>query len=147
MPINAKNNVTDKVLRCPFSLSIYNLKPRGIEVPNAIVGLALVYGGGTQWIAGVFEFVCGNTFGAVAFMTFGSFWLSKSSLPVDAVVTGTDIHLLFRLLCPSDSMVWCRASLHDRERSPRPIVQSSSRHLPLGMVYRRLHHHPRIVQV
>ena len=46
-----------------LSLSLYNLKPRGIEVPNAIVALALVYGGLTQWVAGVFEFVCGNTFG------------------------------------------------------------------------------------
>ncbi|GAK64598.1 GPR1 family protein [Moesziomyces antarcticus] len=59
-----------------FALSMYNINARGVDVPNAIVSLALVYGGATQWICGVFEFVCGNTFGAVAFMTFGSFWLS-----------------------------------------------------------------------
>ena len=55
---------------------MYNLRPGGIEVPNGVLGLALVYGGLTQWVAGIFEFVCGNTFGAVAFMTFGSFWMS-----------------------------------------------------------------------
>lgn len=46
-----------------LSLSRYSLKSCGIEVPNAIVALALVYGGLTQWVASVFEFVCGNTFG------------------------------------------------------------------------------------
>lgn len=51
---------------------MYNLKPRGIEVPNAIVSLALVYGGLTQWVAGIFEFVCGNTFGYVSVQPFQS---------------------------------------------------------------------------
>lgn len=52
-----------------YSLSLYNLKPRGIEVPNAVLSLALVYGGLTQWVAGIFEFVCGNTFGFVLFLS------------------------------------------------------------------------------
>lgn len=77
-----------------FALSLYNLKPRGIEVPNAILSLALVYGGLTQWVAGIFEFICGNTFGAVAFMTFGSFWLSYCVLliPFFGVISAFEVN-------------------------------------------------------
>lgn len=42
----------------------------------AVVGLALFYGGIAQVIAGIFEFVKGNTFGATAFTSYGAFWLS-----------------------------------------------------------------------
>lgn len=42
----------------------------------AVVGLALFYGGIAQLCAGMWEFVKGNTFGAVAFTSYGAFWLS-----------------------------------------------------------------------
>lgn len=42
----------------------------------AVVGTALFYGGLTQLLAGMWEFMRGNTFGATAFSTFGAFWLS-----------------------------------------------------------------------
>ena len=38
--------------------------------------LALAYGGIAQLLAGMWEFRTGNTFGAVAFSSFGAFWLS-----------------------------------------------------------------------
>ena len=38
-------------------------------------GLALAYGGVAQVLAGMWEFRTGNTFGAVAFTSFGAFWL------------------------------------------------------------------------
>lgn len=41
-----------------------------------VVGLALAYGGLGQLIAGWWEFKNGNTFGAVAFSSYGGFWLS-----------------------------------------------------------------------
>jgi succinate-acetate transporter protein len=41
-----------------------------------VVGLALAYGGLCQLIAGWWEFRNGNTFGAVAFSSYGGFWLS-----------------------------------------------------------------------
>jgi succinate-acetate transporter protein len=38
--------------------------------------LALAYGGAAQLIAGLWEFRTGNTFGAVAFCSYGAFWIS-----------------------------------------------------------------------
>lgn len=42
----------------------------------AVLGLALFYGGLAQLAAGMWEFVKGNTFGAVAFSSYGAFWLA-----------------------------------------------------------------------
>src|SRR5947209_17881380 len=41
-----------------------------------VAGLALAYGGIAQLLAGIWEFRTGNTFGAVAFCSFGAFWIS-----------------------------------------------------------------------
>jgi hypothetical protein len=41
-----------------------------------IAGLALAYGGLAQFVAGIWEFRTGNTFGAVAFCSYGAFWIS-----------------------------------------------------------------------
>jgi succinate-acetate transporter protein len=41
-----------------------------------VFGLALAYGGLAQLLAGMWEFRTGNTFGAVAFTSYGAFWLS-----------------------------------------------------------------------
>jgi succinate-acetate transporter protein len=57
-------------------LSLINgnlLSPKGIGV---VLGLAIAYGGLAQLIAGIWEFRTGNTFGAVAFTSYGCFWLS-----------------------------------------------------------------------
>ncbi|CAK9786845.1 hypothetical protein CC85DRAFT_288215 [Cutaneotrichosporon oleaginosum] len=59
-----------------FVLSLYNAQARGVKHPNVILGLALGYGGLAQIIAGIEEWACGNTFGATAFTSYGSFWLS-----------------------------------------------------------------------
>lgn len=40
-----------------------------------VVSLGLFYGGFAQLLAGLLEFVVGNTFGFVAFCSYGSFWL------------------------------------------------------------------------
>jgi succinate-acetate transporter protein len=39
-----------------------------------VVPLAFAYGGGAQIIAGILEFAAGNTFGMVAFTSYGMFW-------------------------------------------------------------------------
>ena len=44
-------------------LSMFNVSARGIENPELIVGLAVAYGGTAQFVAGVWEFAAGNTFG------------------------------------------------------------------------------------
>ena len=41
-----------------------------------MLGLALVYGGTAQLLAGMWEFRTGNTFGATAFTSYGAFWIS-----------------------------------------------------------------------
>ena len=41
-----------------------------------IAALALAYGGVAQFTAGIWEFRTGNTFGAVAFCSYGAFWIS-----------------------------------------------------------------------
>jgi len=38
--------------------------------------VALFYGGIAQLLAGMWEFVKGNTFGALAFSSYGAFWMS-----------------------------------------------------------------------
>lgn len=42
----------------------------------AVLGIALFYGGIAQLLAGMWEFIKGNTFGAVAFSSYGAFWLA-----------------------------------------------------------------------
>jgi uncharacterized protein len=41
-----------------------------------VLGMALAFGGLAQLLAGMWEFRAGNTFGAVAFSSFGAFWIS-----------------------------------------------------------------------
>ena len=59
-----------------FILSMVNSKLVGTAALGGMVPLALVYGGVAQLLAGMWEFRTGNTFGAVAFTSFGAFWLS-----------------------------------------------------------------------
>ena len=59
-----------------FVLSMTNanwVSPTDLPV---VLGLALAYGGIAQLLAGMWEFRAGNTFGAVAFSSFGAFWIS-----------------------------------------------------------------------
>ncbi|HWC83258.1 MAG TPA: acetate uptake transporter [Pseudonocardiaceae bacterium] len=46
------------------------------SVAFAVLPLALFYGGLGQFIAGMWEFRKGNTFGSTAFSTYGAFWLA-----------------------------------------------------------------------
>jgi succinate-acetate transporter protein len=43
---------------------------------GAALGLALAFGGLAQLLAGMWEFKNGNTFGGVAFSSYGAFWIS-----------------------------------------------------------------------
>jgi uncharacterized protein len=59
-----------------FVLSMFNanlVSPKGEAI---VFGLALAYGGIAQLLAGMWEFRTGNTFGAVAFSSYGAFWIS-----------------------------------------------------------------------
>ncbi|KAI3488183.1 hypothetical protein L1887_47722 [Cichorium endivia] len=59
-------------------LSLFNIQVAGIEVPNAVLGYAISYGGLAQFLAGLWEFASGNTFGATVFCSFGMFWWGYS---------------------------------------------------------------------
>jgi succinate-acetate transporter protein len=59
-----------------FFLSVVNTNMLGLSVQDSVLGLALFYGGLAQLLAGMWEFTKGNTFGALAFSSFGAFWLS-----------------------------------------------------------------------
>ncbi len=55
-------------------LSCINARLLPAEATTAVVPLAFAFGGVAQIIAGVLEFVNGNTFGTVAFTSYGLFW-------------------------------------------------------------------------
>jgi uncharacterized protein len=59
-----------------FVLSMFNAKLVGSGGEPVVFGLALAYGGIAQVLAGMWEFRTGNTFGAVAFTSYGAFWIS-----------------------------------------------------------------------
>ena len=58
-----------------FALSIANTTIWGGGA-DAALALALVYGGAVQLFAGMWEFARKNTFGALAFSSYGAFWIS-----------------------------------------------------------------------
>jgi succinate-acetate transporter protein len=71
----------------PLGLAAFGITTLILSVMNAnlvsfahdlpiVLGMALAYGGIGQLLAGMWEFRAGNTFGAVAFTSYGAFWIS-----------------------------------------------------------------------
>jgi hypothetical protein len=67
-----------------FALTTFVLSTHGAGwAPDLTwVGLAFFYGGLAQFVAGMWEFKTGNTFGATAFSTYGAFWMSLATFVV-----------------------------------------------------------------
>lgn len=73
------------------------------------VGLAFFYGGGAQFAAGMWEVKRGNVFGALAFGSFGAFWMALATLvllvlagKIPAATVPTDLgwfSLAFAIFC------------------------------------------------
>src|SRR5579884_2173428 len=59
-----------------FVLSMMNGNLVSAKGIGAVLALAFAYGGLAQLLAGMWEFRTGNTFGAVAFSSYGAFWIS-----------------------------------------------------------------------
>lgn len=65
-----------------FALTTFILSMMNANLVNfnkglpVVLGVALAYGGVAQLLAGMWEFRTGNTFGAVAFSSYGAFWIS-----------------------------------------------------------------------
>jgi uncharacterized protein len=85
-----------------FFLSVINTNMLGASVQSIVFGLAFFYGGIAQLLAGMWEFAKGNTFGALAFSSYGAFWLSfwwiLTHLPANAkpndLLHGVALYLL-----------------------------------------------------
>lgn len=59
-----------------FCLSMVNAGLVDKSATIVVIALALVYGGATQILAGMWEFKKNNVFGATAFSSYGAFWIS-----------------------------------------------------------------------
>ena len=59
-----------------FVLSLMNANLVSDKGIGSVLALAFAYGGLAQLLAGMWEFRTGNTFGAVAFTSYGAFWIS-----------------------------------------------------------------------
>jgi succinate-acetate transporter protein len=85
-----------------FVLSMFNAGLVSKAGEPVVLGLALAYGGIAQLLAGMWEFRTGNTFGAVAFSSFGAFWLSfwayvtffATDVPAEHVAAAVGLYLI-----------------------------------------------------
>jgi succinate-acetate transporter protein len=59
-----------------FALSLINANLVAATALPVVAMMALTFGGIAQLVAGIWEFRTGNTFGAVAFTAYGTFWIS-----------------------------------------------------------------------
>ncbi|MHB1953582.1 MAG: acetate uptake transporter [Sulfobacillus sp.] len=59
-----------------WMLSMINAGWYSASALGMVIALAMAYGGTAQMVAGVLEFRRGNTFGTVAFFSYGAFWWS-----------------------------------------------------------------------
>jgi len=77
--------------------------PHGDVGPDqAVFGLAVFFGGAAQFVAGIMEFVCGNTFGLTVHCSYGAFWLAFAmflvpSLGIKEAYAGDDRAYSFHL--------------------------------------------------
>ncbi len=85
-----------------FVLSCFNAGFINGDLVGVVLPLALFYGGLAQLLAGMWEFKKANTFGALAFSTYGAFWMSFAGyayfiapkLPVATAYQATGLYLL-----------------------------------------------------
>ena len=79
-----------------FVLSVFNTNMiSDVGLRAVVLPLALFYGGIAQFAAGMWEFRKGNTFGALAFTSYGAFWLSLATylrFVVPGLAQNTNLH-------------------------------------------------------
>lgn len=79
-----------------FVLSTFNAGLLDLKLESIVFSVALFYGGIVQVLAGMWEYVKGNTFGGTAFSSYGAFWLAFWGLghffKPGAGMTATDIN-------------------------------------------------------
>lgn len=72
-----------------FVLSVINAGLMPVGIKPVVFGLALFYGGIVQVLAGLMEFFKENTFGAVAFCSYGAFWMAFWYLSTNTTFAAT----------------------------------------------------------
>jgi succinate-acetate transporter protein len=58
-----------------FNIGLFKFGGTSSAAASGFISLAFIYGGVAQFAAGMWEFVRKNTFGAVAFTSYGAFWI------------------------------------------------------------------------
>ena len=85
---------------------LLNLHNTGLfGLGSMILAMGIFYGGLAQVMAGAMEWKNGNTFGTLAFTSFGFFWLSFAALivlPIIGITTGNDASAMASYL-----FMWC----------------------------------------
>ena len=80
---NTANPAPLGLLAFGLTTVLLNLHNAGIfEMNSMILAMGIFYGGIAQILAGIMEAKKGNTFGLVAFVSYGSFWLTLVALIV-----------------------------------------------------------------
>ena len=73
---------------------LLNLHNAGIFPMNSVIlAMGIFYGGLAQFVAGIMEWKKGSTFAAIAFMSYGAFWISLVALlllPKTGAIAGPD---------------------------------------------------------
>lgn len=85
-----------------FILSVFNAGILDSALEPVVLPVALFYGGLVQLLAGMWEVAKNNTFGALAFSSYGAFWMSFAAyvkfivpgLPADSAHQATGLFLL-----------------------------------------------------
>jgi succinate-acetate transporter protein len=70
-----------------FLLMLFKIGALSGSHVGIMIGLALAYGGIGQFVAGMWEFRTGNTFGATAFASFGAFWVAFAFVLIGVGIT------------------------------------------------------------
>ncbi|KAF7979174.1 hypothetical protein HWV62_43445 [Athelia sp. TMB] len=90
---------------------LLSLQTRGVKIPNVALVIFIFYGGICQFIVGLVEMFCGNTFGATVFCSYGAFNLSYGALFLPALGV-TAAYTVDGVLSPQYSQavglfLWC----------------------------------------
>ena len=64
--------------------SMYTIHAKDIHIANVLVGMAVFFGGGGQFLVGMFECIAGNTFGMVTFTSYGAYWIGYGCMYIPA---------------------------------------------------------------
>ncbi|MDR2339796.1 MAG: acetate uptake transporter [Deltaproteobacteria bacterium] len=81
MPITLANPTPLGLVTFGLSTILLSLSNAGLVVAGSpIMAQGLFVGGLAQMLAGIMEFVKGNTFGCVVFTSFGGFWMAVTAI-------------------------------------------------------------------